>query len=147
MQEIAHSFSYPFSTATNTCKLHWLKATCVMSSPLFFYTPPIMKLGVGLGVYWNVHLSFCLPVCLSMCPSFVQLNRETFCTQTCSALTCADMMKQGQDLSVKPHIVISTPGRLADHLDSCDTFSLGRVKFLVRCPCSLYPFLSENWRF
>jgi len=42
-----------------------------------------------------------------------------------------DMMKQGQDLSVKPHIVISTPGRLADHIDSCKTFSLNRVKFLV----------------
>lgn len=42
-----------------------------------------------------------------------------------------DMMKQGQVLAVKPHIVISTPGRLADHIDSCDTFSLSRVKFLV----------------
>lgn len=42
-----------------------------------------------------------------------------------------DMMKQGLDLSVKPHIVISTPGRLADHLKSCDTFSLKKIKFLV----------------
>ncbi|XP_076444302.1 putative ATP-dependent RNA helicase DDX49 [Babylonia areolata] len=42
-----------------------------------------------------------------------------------------DMMKQGQDLAVKPHIIISTPGRLADHIDSCDTFSLKRVQFLV----------------
>ncbi|XP_063433312.1 probable ATP-dependent RNA helicase DDX49 [Mytilus trossulus] len=42
-----------------------------------------------------------------------------------------DMMKQGIDLSVKPHIVISTPGRLADHLQSCDTFSLKKIKFLV----------------
>ena len=40
-------------------------------------------------------------------------------------------MKQGIDLSVKPHIVISTPGRLADHLQSCDTFSLKKIKFLV----------------
>ncbi|KAK3097779.1 hypothetical protein FSP39_013126 [Pinctada imbricata] len=42
-----------------------------------------------------------------------------------------DMMKQGLDLNVKPHIVISTPGRLADHLSSCDTFSLKKIKFLV----------------
>ncbi|XP_041368364.1 probable ATP-dependent RNA helicase DDX49 [Gigantopelta aegis] len=42
-----------------------------------------------------------------------------------------DMMKQGIDLSVKPHIVISTPGRLADHINSCKTFSLKRIKFLV----------------
>ncbi|KAL4228104.1 putative ATP-dependent RNA helicase ddx49 [Mactra antiquata] len=42
-----------------------------------------------------------------------------------------DMMEQGLGLSVKPHIVISTPGRLADHLQSCDTFSLKKIKFLV----------------
>ncbi|XP_060559247.1 probable ATP-dependent RNA helicase DDX49 [Ruditapes philippinarum] len=42
-----------------------------------------------------------------------------------------DMMQQGLDLAVKPHIVISTPGRLADHLESCDTFSLKKIKFLV----------------
>ena len=40
-------------------------------------------------------------------------------------------MQQGIDLQVKPHIVISTPGRLADHLQSCDTFSLRKIKFLV----------------
>jgi len=42
-----------------------------------------------------------------------------------------DMVKQGQDLNVKPHIVVSTPGRLADHYESCDTFSLKKIKFLV----------------
>ncbi|XP_046358343.1 probable ATP-dependent RNA helicase DDX49 [Haliotis rufescens] len=42
-----------------------------------------------------------------------------------------DMLQQGVDLSVKPHIVISTPGRLADHIESCTNFSLKRIKFLV----------------
>ncbi|PSN37672.1 putative ATP-dependent RNA helicase DDX49 [Blattella germanica] len=42
-----------------------------------------------------------------------------------------DMMLQGQELSRKPHIVIATPGRLADHLESCDTFSLNKIKFLI----------------
>ncbi|KAH3840390.1 hypothetical protein DPMN_113838 [Dreissena polymorpha] len=42
-----------------------------------------------------------------------------------------DMLQQGLDLQVKPHIVISTPGRLADHLQSCDTFNLKKIKFLV----------------
>ncbi|XP_075234782.1 putative ATP-dependent RNA helicase Dbp45A isoform X2 [Lycorma delicatula] len=42
-----------------------------------------------------------------------------------------DMVAQGQELSRKPHIVIATPGRLADHLESCDTFSLKKIKFLV----------------
>lgn len=41
------------------------------------------------------------------------------------------MMVQGLELSKHPHIVVATPGRLADHLDSCDTFSLQRIKFLV----------------
>ncbi|KAJ9589008.1 hypothetical protein L9F63_017703, partial [Diploptera punctata] len=42
-----------------------------------------------------------------------------------------DMMIQGQELARKPHIVIATPGRLADHLESCDTFTLKKIKFLV----------------
>ncbi|XP_059480120.1 probable ATP-dependent RNA helicase DDX49 [Neocloeon triangulifer] len=42
-----------------------------------------------------------------------------------------DMVQQGMDLSRKPHIVISTPGRLYDHLGSCVTFSLKKIKFLV----------------
>ncbi|EEB10732.1 DEAD box ATP-dependent RNA helicase, putative [Pediculus humanus corporis] len=42
-----------------------------------------------------------------------------------------DMVTQGQELSKRPHIVVSTPGRLADHLDSCNTFSLKKIRFLV----------------
>ncbi|KAI8764244.1 ATP-dependent RNA helicase DDX49 [Biomphalaria glabrata] len=42
-----------------------------------------------------------------------------------------DMVRQGQDLTHKPHIVVSTPGRLADHYESCDMFSLKKIKFLV----------------
>ncbi|XP_031839902.1 putative ATP-dependent RNA helicase Dbp45A isoform X2 [Nomia melanderi] len=42
-----------------------------------------------------------------------------------------DMVTQGLELSKHPHIVVATPGRLADHLESCDTFSLARIKFLV----------------
>ena len=42
-----------------------------------------------------------------------------------------DMVMQGKELAKKPHIVIATPGRLADHLESCDTFSLKKIKYLV----------------
>lgn len=42
-----------------------------------------------------------------------------------------DMMIQGQELTKKPHIVVSTPGRLADHIESCKTFTLKTIKFLV----------------
>jgi len=46
-----------------------------------------------------------------------------------------DMVQQGLDLAAKPHIVIATPGRLADHLTSCNTFSLARVQFVVMDEC------------
>ena len=42
-----------------------------------------------------------------------------------------DMVFQGKELAQRPHIVVATPGRLADHLDSCDTFSLKNISFLV----------------
>lgn len=42
-----------------------------------------------------------------------------------------DMMLQGIELQKQPHIVVATPGRLADHLQSCNTFSLKRIKYLV----------------
>ncbi|XP_036442749.1 probable ATP-dependent RNA helicase DDX49 [Colossoma macropomum] len=42
-----------------------------------------------------------------------------------------DMVTQGLELSKKPHIVVATPGRLADHIRSCDTFNMKRIKFLI----------------
>ena len=42
-----------------------------------------------------------------------------------------DTMKQSLALSNKPHVVIATPGRLADLLRTTDTFSLSKVRFLV----------------
>ncbi|CAH1953406.1 unnamed protein product [Acanthoscelides obtectus] len=42
-----------------------------------------------------------------------------------------DMVEQGIQLSKRPHIVVATPGRLADHLESCNTFSLSKIQFLV----------------
>ncbi|KAI6072388.1 putative ATP-dependent RNA helicase DDX49 [Aix galericulata] len=41
------------------------------------------------------------------------------------------MVAQALELSRKPHVVIATPGRLADHLRSSNTFSLKKLKFLV----------------
>ncbi|KAI6645836.1 ATP-dependent RNA helicase DDX49-like [Oopsacas minuta] len=41
-----------------------------------------------------------------------------------------DMIEQGIMLANKPHVVVGTPGRLADHLKSTD-FSLKKVRYLV----------------
>ena len=46
-------------------------------------------------------------------------------------LLSIDMMKQALQLAKKPHVVIATPGRLADHLRSTDTVSLDKIRFLV----------------
>ncbi|XP_039084300.1 probable ATP-dependent RNA helicase DDX49 isoform X1 [Hyaena hyaena] len=43
----------------------------------------------------------------------------------------ADMVAQALELSRKPHVVIATPGRLADHLRSSNTFSIKKIRFLV----------------
>ncbi|KAL1023232.1 hypothetical protein UPYG_G00038030 [Umbra pygmaea] len=42
-----------------------------------------------------------------------------------------DMIKQALELSKKPHIVIATPGRLADHIRSSNTFSIQKIQFLI----------------
>ncbi|XP_075922923.1 putative ATP-dependent RNA helicase DDX49 isoform X1 [Petromyzon marinus] len=42
-----------------------------------------------------------------------------------------DSVRQAQELARKPHVVIATPGRLADHLRSSNTFSLKKIQFLV----------------
>ncbi|CAF0899869.1 unnamed protein product [Didymodactylos carnosus] len=42
-----------------------------------------------------------------------------------------DMMLQNYSLTENPHILIATPGRLADHIESGTQFSLKRIKFLV----------------
>lgn len=46
----------------------------------------------------------------------------------------ADMVAQALELSRKPHVVIATPGRLADHLRSSNTFSIKKIRFLVSRP-------------
>ncbi|XP_015178808.1 PREDICTED: probable ATP-dependent RNA helicase DDX49 [Polistes dominula] len=51
--------------------------------------------------------------------------------KTCVVVGGMDMMVQGLELSKRPHIVVATPGRLADHIESCNTFSLEKIKFLV----------------
>ncbi|KAM4858136.1 putative ATP-dependent RNA helicase DDX49 isoform 1-T1 [Urocitellus parryii] len=42
-----------------------------------------------------------------------------------------DMVTQALELSRKPHVVIATPGRLADHLRSSNTFHIKKIRFLV----------------
>ncbi|BET03025.1 ATP-dependent RNA helicase [Nesidiocoris tenuis] len=49
----------------------------------------------------------------------------------CVVIGGLEMIDQGTELARRPHIVIATPGRLYDHLNSCDTFHFRRMKYLV----------------
>ncbi|XP_056590710.1 probable ATP-dependent RNA helicase DDX49 [Triplophysa dalaica] len=42
-----------------------------------------------------------------------------------------DMVTQGLELSRKPHVVVATPGRLADHIRSSDNINLKKIQFLI----------------
>jgi len=42
-----------------------------------------------------------------------------------------DTIKQSQDLERRPHVIIATPGRLADHIENNSTFSLNKLRYLV----------------
>jgi len=44
----------------------------------------------------------------------------------------ADMIAQAAEMKRKPHIVIATPGRLADHLRSSEAnFKLNKIRWLL----------------
>jgi ATP-dependent RNA helicase DDX49/DBP8 len=44
-----------------------------------------------------------------------------------------DMMAQSLELQNRPHIIVATPGRIVDHIQSSSgEWDLSRVKFLVR---------------
>eukprot|EP00759_Apiculatamorpha_spiralis_P044681 PhF_6_TR41608/c0_g1_i1/m.63061/K14777/DDX47, RRP3; ATP-dependent RNA helicase DDX47/RRP3 len=42
-----------------------------------------------------------------------------------------DMIEQGVQLSQRPHVVVATPGRLKDHLESTKGFNLHKIRFVV----------------
>lgn len=48
----------------------------------------------------------------------------------CVVVGGLDMMKQAVELARRPHVVIATPGRLADHINSSAQVSLDRLRFL-----------------
>ncbi|KAI9336081.1 P-loop containing nucleoside triphosphate hydrolase protein [Obelidium mucronatum] len=58
-----------------------------------------------------------------------------------------DMMKQALELSKRPHVIVATPGRLADHIkSSANAINFKKLKFVVMDECDrlLDPSFSED---
>ncbi|KAJ8728760.1 hypothetical protein PYW07_006456 [Mythimna separata] len=51
--------------------------------------------------------------------------------RVCIVTGGSDQLEESLKLAKRPHIVVAMPGRLADHITGCDTFSLKKVKYLV----------------
>ncbi|XP_034836563.1 probable ATP-dependent RNA helicase Dbp45A [Maniola hyperantus] len=51
--------------------------------------------------------------------------------RVCIVTGGTDQLEESLKLSKRPHIVVAMPGRLADHITGCDTFSLKKIKYLV----------------
>lgn len=51
--------------------------------------------------------------------------------RVCVVAGGTDQLYESQRLMKRPHIVVAMPGRLADHLSGCNTFSFRALKFLV----------------
>ncbi|KAL4703338.1 hypothetical protein ACJJTC_013104 [Scirpophaga incertulas] len=51
--------------------------------------------------------------------------------RVCIVTGGSDQLEESLKLAKRPHIVVAMPGRLADHIEGCDTFSLKKIKYLV----------------
>lgn len=49
----------------------------------------------------------------------------------CIVVGGMDMVTQALELTNQPHVVVATPGRLADHIRSSNTFSMKKIQFLI----------------
>jgi ATP-dependent RNA helicase DDX49/DBP8 len=64
--------------------------------------------------------------------------------QTCVVVGGMDMMTQAAELRARPHVVVATPGRLVDLMESgSGEWDLSRVKFLVRHTRITPPFTPD----
>ncbi|CAH0397057.1 unnamed protein product [Chilo suppressalis] len=51
--------------------------------------------------------------------------------RVCIVTGGSDQLEESLKLAKRPHIVVAMPGRLADHITGCDTFSLKKIRYLV----------------
>ena len=95
------------------------------------FTIPILQSLLGhTQTFHSCILAPTRELCLQINEHILGLGAEIG-IKTSVILGGLDRMEQAVSLARKPHIIIGTPGRLADHLANTKGFSLSKLKFLV----------------
>ena len=90
-----------------------------------------------LNSLWNSPSSFYAVILAPTRELAFQIGEQFTALGSTIGVRCAvivggvDMTQQKIAISKKPHIIIATPGRLADHIENTKGFSLKAVKYLV----------------
>ncbi|KAI0244891.1 putative RNA helicase [Massospora cicadina] len=96
-----------------------------------FALPMLQKLAVDPYGVFGLVLTPTRELAFQLAEQFAALG-EGINLKYCVVVGGLDMMKQAVELSHRPHIVIATPGRLADLIRSCpDVIHLKRLAMLV----------------
>ena len=98
---------------------------------LAFAVPILQQLAVDPYGVFAVVLTPTRELAAQIGDSFRSLGRAGMNLREVVVTGGRDTIKQSLDLERRPHVVIATPGRLADHIRTNSTFSLARVRHLV----------------
>jgi ATP-dependent RNA helicase DDX49/DBP8 len=100
---------------------------------LAFALPILQKLAVDPYGIFAVILTPTRELATQISDQFIAFGRPVN-LQVCTVTGGKDMMAQGNELARQPHIVVATPGRLADYIES-DPVTIGklfkRIQYLV----------------
>ncbi|KAL0230216.1 hypothetical protein PCE1_003778 [Barthelona sp. PCE] len=95
-----------------------------------FALPIIHKLLDVQQPFFALVLAPTRELAFQICDVFNDLGENIGIRTTC-IVGDMDMMNQIKSLSLRPHIIVGTPGRLVDHLDSKTGLTLDSVRFVV----------------
>ncbi|KAJ7591133.1 P-loop containing nucleoside triphosphate hydrolase protein [Mycena floridula] len=96
-----------------------------------FALPILQKLAIDPYGIFALVLTPTRELAFQIAEQFVVLG-SSLNTRTAVIVGGMDMMAQALELNNRPHVVIATPGRIVDHLNSgSGEWDLSRVKFLV----------------
>ncbi|XP_055381714.1 probable ATP-dependent RNA helicase Dbp45A [Condylostylus longicornis] len=95
-----------------------------------FALPILQKLSEEPVAYFALVLTPTHELAYQISEQF-QVAGQPMGVRVCVVAGGTDQMIESQNLMARPHIVVAMPGRLADQLTGCATFSFDSLKFLV----------------